>query len=54
MRGAGHIPTEVNNSYAAFLDYALLHGASFVTCNPPLVDIAWVTDPDRGTLWWTE
>ena len=47
MRARGDTPTEISNDYAAFLDYAMLLGASFVTCNPPLVDIAWVTDPER-------
>ncbi|OGO15006.1 MAG: hypothetical protein A2Y93_11475 [Chloroflexi bacterium RBG_13_68_17] len=45
MRAAGRTPTEISNDYAAFTDYAMLLGASFVTCNPPLIDIAWASDP---------
>lgn len=47
MRARKETLTEISNDYAAFLDYAMLLGASFVTCNPPLVDIAWVADPER-------
>jgi hypothetical protein len=47
MRAAGQTLTEFSNDYAAFLPYTLYLGASFVTCNPPLVDIAWVADPER-------
>jgi len=47
MRARGESPTDIGNDYAAFLDYAMLVGASFVTCNPPLVDMAWVADPER-------
>ncbi|MCJ7512960.1 MAG: hypothetical protein MUO23_08320 [Anaerolineales bacterium] len=47
LRAAGGTRTEISNDYAAFLDYALLLGASFVTCNPPLVDLAWRADPAR-------
>jgi len=47
MHARGETLTEISNDYAAFLDYAMLLGASFVTCNPPLVDIAWVADPER-------
>ncbi len=47
MRARGDTPTEVSNDYGAFLEYPMLLGASFVTCNPPLVDIAWVADPER-------
>jgi len=47
LHAKGATPTEISNDYAAFLDYAMLLGASFVTCNPPLVDIAWVADPER-------
>lgn len=49
MRLAGQTPTEVSNDYAAFLPYALYLGASFVTCNPTLVDIAWAADPGYWT-----
>jgi len=44
MRSAGLV-TELSNDYAAFLKYAMYLGASFVTCNPVLVDLAWATDP---------
>ena len=47
MRATGQTPTELSNDYAAFLEYTLYLGASFVTCNPPLVDLAWVADPER-------
>jgi transaldolase len=47
MRVAGQTSTEVSNDYAAFLQHALYLGASFVTCNPPLVDVAWMADPER-------
>lgn len=47
MRVAGQTLTELSNDYAAFLQYALYLGASFVTCNPPLVDLAWLADRDR-------
>jgi transaldolase len=44
MRAAGQTLTELSNDYGSFLQYALYIGASFVTCNPPLVDAAWATD----------
>ena len=47
MRSVGETMTELSNDYATFLQYALYLGASFVTCNPPLIDIAWTTDPER-------
>jgi hypothetical protein len=47
MRLDGQTLTEVSNDYAAFLEYTLYLGASFATINPPLVDIAWVADPER-------
>jgi transaldolase len=47
MRVTGQTSTEVSNDYAAFLQHALYLGASFVTCNPPLVDVAWTADPER-------
>ena len=47
MRVAGLNHTELGNDYAAFLRYALYLGASFVTTNPVLVDIAWAADPDH-------
>ena len=39
--------TELGNDYAAFLRHAMYLGASFVTTNPVLVDIAWTADPER-------
>ena len=47
MRDAGQTRTELGNDYAAFLQYTMYLGASFVTCNPVLVDIAWAADPER-------
>ncbi len=47
LRAEGKTRSEFSNDYAAFLPYALHLGASFVTCNPPLVDIAWQADPPR-------
>lgn len=47
MRDTGQTRTELGNDYAAFLQYTMYLGASFVTCNPVLVDIAWVADTDR-------
>jgi len=47
MRDMGQTRTELGNDYAAFLQYTMYLGASFVTCNPVLVDIAWVADTDR-------
>jgi len=47
MRVAGLNRTELGNDYAAFLQYAMYLGASFVTCNPVLVDVAWVANPER-------
>jgi len=47
MRDAGQTITELSNDYAAFLEYALYLGASFATTNPPLVDTAWLADPER-------
>jgi transaldolase len=44
MRAAGQTLTEVSNDYASFLRYTMYLGASFVTCNPPLVDAAWAID----------
>ncbi|HOQ98592.1 MAG TPA: transaldolase family protein [Anaerolineae bacterium] len=44
---AGRTPTEFSNDYAAFLQYAMYLGASFVTCNPVLVDLAWTADHER-------
>jgi hypothetical protein len=47
LRAVGETLTEISNDYAAFLPYVLYLGASFVTCNPPLVDMAWAADPER-------
>lgn len=47
MRARGEIPTELGNDYAAFLDYTMYLGFSFVTSNPVLVDLAWVANPAR-------
>jgi len=47
LRWAGATRTEISNDYAAFLPYALLLGASFVTCNPPLIDLAWKAEPGK-------
>lgn len=48
MRVAGLNHTELGNDYAAFLKYTMYLGASFVTTNPVLVDVAWDADP---TYW---
>lgn len=45
MRVAGLNRTELGNDYAAFLKYTMYLGASFVTTNPVLVDVAWDADP---------
>lgn len=45
-RFRGDTITQLGNDYAAFLQYAVWLGASFVTTNPVLVKIAWDTDPD--------
>jgi len=47
-RFRGDTITQLGNDYAAFLQYAVWLGASFVTTNPVLVKIAWDTNPD---LW---
>ena len=47
MRDSGQSRTELGNDYAAFLRYTTYLGASFVTCNPTLVNIAWDADPER-------
>ena len=46
-RYRGETPTELGNDYAAYLDYAMYLGISFETTNPPLIDLAWVADPER-------
>jgi hypothetical protein len=45
LRHSGALATEISNDYAAFFPWAFFLGASFITCNPPLVDLAWVADP---------
>jgi transaldolase len=47
MRAKGRTPTDLGNDYARFLQYAMYVGASFVTTNPVLADIAWKSDPAR-------
>lgn len=47
LRASGATRSEISNDYAAFLPYTLLLGASFVTCNPPLVDLAWKAEPEK-------
>jgi Transaldolase/Fructose-6-phosphate aldolase len=47
LRADNQTRSEISNDYAAFLPYTLHLGASFVTCNPPLVDIAWQADVER-------
>lgn len=47
LRQTGQTCTEISNDYATFLPYALYLGASFVTCNPPLVDMTVAAEPTR-------
>ncbi len=42
---AGKMETELGNDYAAFLQYTIWQGASFVTTNPVLIKMAWDIDP---------
>jgi transaldolase len=44
----GETQTELGNDYAAFLQYAIWLGASFVTTNPVLIKLAWDVAPE---LW---
>ena len=44
LRGETH--TQLGNDYAAFLQYAIWLGASFVTTNPVLIKLAWDIDPE--------
>jgi len=46
LRLAGKTDTELGNDYAAFLEYTLYLGVSFVTTNPVLVEAAWMANPD--------
>jgi transaldolase len=41
----GETESELGNDYAAFLQYTIWQGASFVTTNPVLVKMAWDIDP---------
>jgi len=45
-RFSGKSDTEIGNDYAAFLQYVLWLGGSFVTTNPVLVKVAWDINPD--------
>ena len=45
---AGNTQTELGNDYAAFLQYMIWLGGSFVTTNPVLIKLAWDIAPD---LW---
>ncbi len=47
MRVQGLTATELGNDYAAFLKYTMYLGASFVTTNPVLVDVAWTANPEQ-------
>lgn len=46
--GKGRTQTQLGNDYAAFLQYVIWLGGSFVTTNPSLVKLAWDADPE---LW---
>lgn len=46
--GKGRTHTQLGNDYAAFLQYVIWLGGSFVTTNPALVKLAWDTDTE---LW---
>ena len=47
-RFRGETATELGNDYAAFLQYVIWLGGSFVTTNPVLIKMAWDVDP---TFW---
>ena len=47
-RFQGRTQTQLGNDYAAFLQYVIWLGGSFVTTNPALVKLAWDIDPE---LW---
>jgi transaldolase len=47
-RRQGRTQTQLGNDYAAFLQYVIWLGGSFVTTNPALVKLAWDTDTE---LW---
>ena len=42
----GDTQTQLGNDYAAFLQYMIWLGGSFVTTNPVLIKMAWDTDPE--------
>ena len=44
-RFRGETATELGNDYAAFLQYVIWLGGSFVTTNPVLIKMAWDIDP---------
>lgn len=46
-RHQGTTATELGNDYAAFLQYIIWLGGSFVTTNPVLIKVAWDTDVER-------
>lgn len=45
-RFRGETITELGNDYAAFLQYVIWLGGSFVTTNPVLIKMAWDIDPE--------
>jgi transaldolase len=47
-RARGETISELGNDYAAFLQYTIWQGASFVTTNPVLIKMAWDINP---TFW---
>jgi len=48
LRASGQTKTEIGNDHTTNLEYAMWLGASFVTTNPQLVEIAWELNPE---LW---
>lgn len=49
-RLTGTCDTEIGNDYAAFLQYVIWLGGSFVTTNPVLVKLAWDINPSYWNL----
>ncbi len=49
-RFSGKSDTEIGNDYAAFLQYVLWLGGSFVTTNPVLIKVAWDINPDYWNM----
>lgn len=49
-RSVGICDTEIGNDYAAFLQYVIWLGGSFVTTNPVLVKLAWDINPGYWNL----